>query len=190
LNRSERRAFQVVAFVIVGACAAARPAIAQSPDRAIEFEDFGFVRQLGASVRGSAYAAYAATVNDATALAYNPAGLARVKRASGVASFAGITSTFEYGYAGAAPRDSDLDEYALQFLGAAFPLPVLRGSLVPAIGVERLFTSSRSFLRGIHVPDDRGRLSLRQTGATYAYHTAPPSTYGAPPRRRLDGARR
>lgn len=172
MNRSERRAFQVVAFVTVAACAAARPAIAQSPDRAIEFEDFGFVRQLGASVRGSAYAAYAATVNDATALAYNPAGLARVKRVSGVASFAGSTSTFEYGYAGAAPRDSDLDEYALQFLGTAFPLPVLRGSLVPAIGVERLFTSSLDLsYEGFNVPDDReDRLSLRQTGATYAYH--------------------
>jgi long-subunit fatty acid transport protein len=98
--------------------------------------------------------------------------LGRVKRVSGVASFAGLASTFDYGYAGEAPRNSDLDEYALQFLGGAFPVPVLRGSLVPAIGVERLFTSSLDLsYQGFNTPDDReDRLSLRQTGATYAYH--------------------
>lgn len=172
MNHTERRAFHAVAFAALAACCAARPTVAQPPDRAIEFEDFGFTRQLGASVRGSALSAYAATVNDATALAYNPAGLTRVKRVSGVASIVGMGSTFDYGYAGTEPRESTLDEFALQFLGAAIPVPVLRGSLVPALGVERLFTSSLDFsYQGYNAPDEReDRLSLRQTGATYAYH--------------------
>ena len=171
MNHIEGRAFQVAAIAALAFCAPL-PAVAQEPDRAIEFEDFGFVRQLGASVRGSAFPSYAATVNDATALAYNPAGLARVKRVSGVASFVGMGSTFDYGYAGGEPRESTLDEFALQFLGAAIPIPVLRGSLVPAVGVERLFTSSLDFsYQGYNAPDEReDRLSLRQTGATYAYH--------------------
>ena len=155
----------------VAACLIPAFAFAQAPDRAIEFEDLGLDRGLEASARGSALSAFAATANDATALVYNPAGLARVKRIAGVASFSGARLTFDGSYAGTA-RSADADEYALQFIGAAFPLPVLRGSLVPAIGMQRVFTSSLDLAyRGFNTPDARDdRFALYQSGATYAYH--------------------
>lgn len=155
----------------VAACFFPALAFAQAPDRAIEFEDLGLDRGLEASVRGLALSAFAATANDATALVYNPAGLARAKRISGVASFSGARHTFDDSYDGAA-RSVDVDEYALQFLGAAFPLPVLRGSLVPAIGIQRMFTSSLDLAyQGFNTPDARDdRFALYQSGATYAYH--------------------
>ncbi len=153
-------------------CAAlATRAGAQTPDRAIDFDDFGFVRPLHASVRGAGLSAFDATASDATALAYNPAGLARAKRVSVAASLALARTTVEDAYDGD-PTAADLDEYALTFIGAAFPLPVLRGSLVPAVGLQRLFSSSLEIsYQGYNAPDARDdRLALRQTGATYAYH--------------------
>jgi hypothetical protein len=144
---------------------------AQAPDRALEFEDLGLDLWLDASVRGAALSAYAATVADATALVYNPAGLARVKRLSAIASFGGARSTFDVGYDGTS-RSADLDESALQFVGAAFPLPALRGSLVPAVGVHRLFSSSlHQSYQGFNSTDARNdRLTLQQTGGVYAVH--------------------
>ena len=146
-------------------------AIAQSPDRAVEFEDYGLDRPLDASTRGIGLSAFAAIANDATALAYNPAGLARIKRATGVASITGTRSSFDFAYDGTA-RTADVDEVALQFAGAAFPLPVLRGSLVPAIGVQRLYTASLDIsYQGFNAPDVRNdRLAIQQSGAAYAYH--------------------
>lgn len=160
-----------LASIAVAACLWPALAWAQAPDRAIEFEDLGLDHWLDASVRGSALSAFAATANDATALAYNPAGLARAKRFSAVASFSGARFTFDDAYDGD-NRSADVDEYALQFLGAAFPLPVLRGSLVPAIGVQRLFTSSLDLsYQGFNTPDARNdRFAMYQSGATYAYH--------------------
>jgi long-subunit fatty acid transport protein len=155
---------------IVCAAAAAR-AGAQSPDRAIEFEDFGFDRPLHASVRGAALSAFDAIANDATALAYNPAGLARAKRVSVTASFLGARSSFYYSYQGDG-AGTELDEYAIPFVGAAFPLPVLRGSLVPAVGLQRVYSSSLEIsYQGYNAPDARDdRFALQQSGATYAYH--------------------
>ncbi len=152
-------------------CALAPCAIAQSPDRAVEFEDYGLDRPLDASTRGVGLSAFAATANDASALAYNPAGLARIKRVTGVASMVGIHTSFDFQYDGSV-RTSDVDEVALQFAGAAFPLPVLRGSLVPAIGVQRLYTASLDIsYQGFNAPDVRNdRLAINQSGAAYAYH--------------------
>lgn len=146
-------------------------AFAQAPDRALEFVDLGFDRWLDASARGAALSAFAATVADATALAYNPAGLARIKRYSAIASFAMTQSSFDSAYDGDT-RSADLDESALQFAGAAFPIPVLRGSLVPAIGVHRIFTSSLDLAyQGFNAPDSRNdRFALSQGGGTYAVH--------------------
>ncbi len=144
---------------------------AQAPDRALEFGDLGFDRWLDASARGAALSAFAATVADATALAYNPAGLARIKRFSAVASLGMTQSTFDGAYDGNA-RTADRDESALQFVGAAFPLPVLRGSLVPAIGVHRIFSSSLDLAyQGFNAPDARNdRIALSQGGGSYAVH--------------------
>lgn len=160
----------VLVAVCLGGAGATR-AFAQTPDRAVEFGDLGFDRWLDASVRGAGLSAFAATVADATALAYNPAGLARVKRVSAVASFGLMRSSFDGAYNGET-HTADLDESALQFVGAAFPLPVLRGSLVPAIGVHRIFTSSLDLsYQGFNAPDSRNdRFALQQGGGTYAVH--------------------
>ncbi len=151
--------------------AATVPARAQSPDRAVEFEDLGLDRILTASPRGFALSAFAATASDATALTVNPAGLARAKRIAAVGSFGGAHKTFDYTYDDEL-RTRELDEYALQFVGAAFPLPVLRGSLVPALGLQRMFSSSLALAyQGFNEADARDdRLDLQQTGAVYAVH--------------------
>jgi hypothetical protein len=169
--RLRRRAARGTLLGIWLCGAAATRAFAQAPDRAIEFGDLGFDRWLDASVRGAALSAFAATVADASALAYNPAGLARVKRFSAVATFGTAQSSFDGAYDGET-RTTDLDESALQFVGAAFPLPVLRGSLVPAIGVHRIFTSSLDLsYQGFNAPDSRSdRFALQQGGGTYAVH--------------------
>lgn len=170
MSIAQRRSARVLLLTAWLAAVSAGRAAAQAPDRAIEFEDLGLDAPLDASARGLALSAFAATANDATALAYNPAGLARVKRISGVATLAGRHSTFDFSYGGDA-RVADLDEVALHFVGVAFPLPVLRGSLVPAVGVQRLFTSSLELsYQGFNAPDVRNdRVTLQQTGATYAY---------------------
>jgi long-subunit fatty acid transport protein len=148
-------------------------AAAQTGNRAIEFEDFGFDRPLYASARGFALGAFAATVNDASALAVNPAGLARIRRRSGALSVMGAHSNVDYTYAITDNTRSDThDEVALQFLGGVFPIPVLRGSLVPAIGVQRIFSSSLDLsYQGYNAVDERDdRFALQQSGGTYAYH--------------------
>ncbi len=165
-----RAAHAVVVAVALCAALVARGG-AQAPDRGVEFEDLGLDRWLDASVRGAALSAFAATTNDAAALAYNPAGLARAKRMTATVAFAGTHSSFDYSYHGS-PRAADEDEVALQFMAAAFPLPVFRGSLVPAVGVQRVFTSSLDFsYAGFNAPDARDdRFFVHQSGATYAYH--------------------
>jgi long-subunit fatty acid transport protein len=148
-------------------------AAAQGADRAIEFEDFGFDRPLHASVRGFALGAFAATVNDATALAVNPAGLARIRRKSAIASVLGAHSNVDYTYAVTGNTQSDArNEVALLYLGGAFPIPVVRGSLVPALGVQRLFSSTLDLsYQGYNAVDQRDdRFALQQSGGTYAYH--------------------
>ncbi len=159
----------VIALGLTLACAAQTRA--QNPDRAVEFADLGLDRWLDASARAFGMSAYAATASDATALAVNPAGLARAKRISAVGSFSGTHTTFDYTYH-RSTRSADLDEYALAFAGAAYPLPVLRGSLVPAIGVQRAFSSSLALsYQGLNEVDQRDdRLELQQTGAAYAVH--------------------
>ena len=151
--------------------ASAVPAGAQAPDRAIEFDDLGLDNWLEGSARALGLAAFAATASDATALAVNPAGLARARRISTVGTIAGTHSTFDYTYQ-RATRSSELDEYALAFAGVAVPLPVLRGSLVPAFGIQRAFSASLALgYEGINQVDERDdRLELQQTGAAYAVH--------------------
>ncbi|HEU4928235.1 MAG TPA: hypothetical protein VFU38_00265 [Candidatus Krumholzibacteria bacterium] len=144
---------------------------AQSPDRAVEFEDLGLDRWLDASARGFALSAFAATASEATALAINPAGLARAKRVSAVSTFGGTRKTFDYTW-GETMHSNELDEYAVQFVGVAVPLPVLRGSLVPAFGIQRAFSAALALAyQGYNEVDARDdRLQLQQTGAAYAVH--------------------
>lgn len=165
------RVLPAVAIALVLAWPCAERARAQVPDRSVEFEDLGLDRWLDASARGFGLSAYAATASEATALAVNPAGLARAKRVSAVATISGTHTTFDYTYH-RDTRSADLNEYALAFVGVAYPLPVLRGSLVPAFGVQRAFSSSLALsYQGFNEVDQRDdRLELQQSGAAYAVH--------------------
>lgn len=169
MKKPARWAYAAVAMLL--GLAGAAPAVAQAPDRAIEFEDLGLDRWLDASARALGMSAFAATASDATALAVNPAGLARAKRISAVAALGAVHTTFDYTYH-RTTRTSDLDEYALAFAGTTVPLPVLRGSLVPAFGIQRAFSASLALgYQGFNEPDEReDRLELQQTGAAYAVH--------------------
>lgn len=165
------RATAAVAIALGLAFACSAAARAQVPDRAVEFEDLGLDRWLEPSARAFGISAYAATASEATALAVNPAGLARAKRISAVATVGGTHTTFDYTYQ-RATRSADLDEYALMFAGVVYPLPVLQGSLVPAFGIQRAFSSSLALsYQGFNEVDQRDdRLELQQTGAAYAVH--------------------
>jgi hypothetical protein len=171
LKRARSRAARAAALAVLAGAALAAHARAQGGDRAIEFNDFGFDRPLEASARGAALSALAASARDPTALVYNPACLARVARVCALATFGGADASLDYTYAGDT-RSAALDEYALQFVGGAVPVPVVRGSLVPAAGIQRVFSSALDIsYRAYNTDDDRDdALQLHQAGATYAFH--------------------
>jgi hypothetical protein len=163
------------ALAVLVACAAplVHPpdgARAQTADRAIEFEDLGLTGFADPGARTSALAASAARVADAAALVVNPAGLARIKRPHADLALAWRRREQDTRYAGAS-RSATLDAFGLEFAGAAFPIPVLRGSLVPAVSVHRAFSSDLELrYQGHNVPDGRDdTYYLQQSGTTYAY---------------------
>jgi hypothetical protein len=143
---------------------------AQSEDLAIHFEDFGFTALPDPAARANAISAPAALVSDVTALVYNPAGLSRVKRRNASVSYGWRAQDYDYTFRGDS-QTSTADASGLGFAGVAFPIPVLRGSLVPAASVHRAFSSERVLrYSGFNVPDGRDdTYLLQQSGATYAY---------------------
>ena len=143
---------------------------AQNPARTAEFEDLGFTEPVEIGARASAMRTFAATADDATALVLNPAGLARIKRPQGEIAAAHQSSRLRLDY-GRGPTGNAAGTTRLAFAGVAFPLRVLRGSLVPAVSVHRAFSSARDL---VYARDNRtdGRsesFSLEQSGGTYAY---------------------
>ncbi|HEX5131607.1 MAG TPA: outer membrane protein transport protein [Candidatus Krumholzibacteria bacterium] len=150
--------------------ASSTPLAAQAPDRAIEFDDLGLTESARPGTRGAALPALVAAANDATALIYNPAGLVRVRRPHGMLALANGNSRLQLDY-GTGPAGERVSSSHLDFAGIAFPLPVLRGSLVPALSIHRAFSSARdlAYTRD-NTRDGRSEnYSLQQTGATYAY---------------------
>ena len=154
----------------IGALLLAPNASAQSEDLAIQFEDFGFTAPADPSARANAISAPAAMVSDVTALVYNPAGLSRVKRRNATISYGWRSQDYDYTFGGQS-QTSTSDASGPGIVGVAFPIPVLRGSLVPAASVHRAFSSERVLrYRGLNVPDGRDdTYFLQQSGATYAY---------------------
>ncbi len=143
---------------------------AQAQDRAVEFEDLGLTGTAETGARATALRAFAASSNDATALVLNSAGLARVKRIHGALVMARAESRVALDY-GDGPTGQDVSDSYLAFAGVAYPLRVLRGSLVPAISVHRAFNSALdlAYTRD-NVTDARAeRFQMQQSGATYAY---------------------
>lgn len=148
----------------------AHVARAQTPDRAIEFEDLGFTRPSEISARGAGLSAFVATTADISALVYNPAGLARIKRRVpmlGLGRESAETITTCDG-----PSSSlSSDRFGLQFTGATVPIPVLQGSLVPAVAVYRAFVSDLHLAYdGTNAADNRAdEFRVEQSGSTFAF---------------------
>lgn len=163
-----RRAHFVM-FVVIAAASA--QAFAQSTNRATEFEDLGLTLPLTPGARGAGLAgAYVTMVNDAQALAYNPAGLARIGRIEtslGLAQDHRSTEVTFYG----TPSSIATRAGAVDLVSVAVPMPVLRGSFVPAFGVVRMYSSYLD----VHYSGDNlsegafDNYLLQQTGSIYAY---------------------
>lgn len=150
--------------------APARAQSQQGPDEAIVFEDLGFTDPRPAGARGTAFPALAASAADAAALVYNPASLGRIKRISALADVANDRSRLSLDY-GRGPWGNDSETTRLGFAGAAWPVPVVRGSLVPAVAVHRMYSSDRQLnYSRVNVPDNRAEnYEMDQTGSAYAY---------------------
>ena len=151
----------------------ATSALAQRAVRALEFEDFGFTRSLspgGARPAGMA-GAYVSAGNDAHALVYNPAGLARIKRFEASIGLLQEQNTMETNFHGS-PSSIETRDGAIEQLSAAFPIPTYRGALTGAVGVYRMFSSYLD-LHYTGVDPDAGTHDdylLQQTGALLSYN--------------------
>jgi hypothetical protein len=150
----------------------AAPAMAQNINGAVTIEDLGFTLRLSNSARAAALAGtYTATGDDAQALVYNPAGLARLRRIELGAGFQHQRSTLENEFYGS-PSQVDVTATTLDHVSWAYPVPTYRGSFVVGASVTRVHTSSidilnRGFNTTTQTSDD---YRLQQNGSVYSYN--------------------
>lgn len=114
--------------------------------------------------------AYIAVATDATALVYNPAGLARINRIefSGGLTHQRMNNKTRYG-SYSIEDDNLLNNTRFSSANVVLPVPTYRGSLVFALGVNRI----RSFDRSMQFFSDNGFESQSaietETGGTYLW---------------------
>jgi len=156
--------------VALGLFATTVAAQSLSPNDAIAFDDFGFTRSTAPDARTRALLATVPVAFDVTALLENPAGLARLRARQAMASIAFADASHEYAAFGGSSTASH-NSVDLEFMGGAFPIPVLRGSFVPAASVHRAFVSDLTIdYAGENETDNRDdRFFLQQTGDTHAF---------------------
>lgn len=137
----------LMALLVVSFGFVSRPAVA---DEAIQLADYFGV---GARAMGMGGAAIAVS-EDISALYWNPAGLAQVRRIeiSGGLSHQRYTSETTYFGSAAKGRESNT---RLSAIGMVFPIPTYRGSLVFALGTGRIKNFDAFFVqRGYSAEDD------------------------------------
>ena len=146
-------------------------ALAQSSLRALEIDDFGFTRALSPGARPAGMAgAYTSLVNDTQGLVYNPAGLAAIKRIEvsiGAHADRHELQSYFHGQNSTVEASSG----SLELASAAFPVAAIRGSLVGAAGVYRVFNSDLD-LHYSALNQETNTLDnflLQQSGSVYAY---------------------
>ena len=125
-------------------------------------EDFAppelpFTHKYGFSARAAGLGyAYGAVAEDASALYFNPAGLAQIRRIElGAGAFHNAQSrltTFDTasdGFAGTGLSETDVStsQTELTHLNFAYPFPTYRGSLVVGFGYQRLAPLDSDYLR-------------------------------------------
>jgi hypothetical protein len=120
-----------LAGVLLAAATGAGIALAQESPWAPELP---LTRDCGTSARALGMGgAYLAISDDAAALRYNPAGLARVQRIELSGTLTDRSRDIETRYAGY-PLESSLSRTHVSALGVVYPFPTYRGSLVAAFG--------------------------------------------------------
>ncbi len=150
----------------------AGPVFAQDINRTVEFENYGFTRPLNVGARAAGMAgAYTAAGNDVYMLLYNPAGLAKIKRAElafGLQQERNEISNVFYG----TPNSIDTRGGGIDGLGAAFPLPTYRGSLVLAVGIFREYSGvfDLHYSGTNELTQTEDHYLVQQTGSTYSYN--------------------
>jgi long-chain fatty acid transport protein len=90
--------------------------------------------------------ANAAVVEDASALFYNPAGLAQIRRIEAQGGISNHDDTRSLLFHGS-DRETDLTNTQLSNLALAYPVPTYRGSLVLGIGLARVISLESSFFK-------------------------------------------
>lgn len=161
-------------LVIVLAVSTVPPqaAWAQSYNRAVEFEDLGFNDPLDIGARPAGMAgALVAAGNDVHMLVYNPAGLAQIRRIELSLGLQQQRSSVDVSFYGE-PNSIDTRDGGLDGVALAWPLPTYRGSLVPAFGVYRVYSSVFDLhYSGINDKTDTAdNFLVQQTGSVYSYN--------------------
>jgi long-subunit fatty acid transport protein len=119
------------------------PAYAQYADDALRFSSIGF----GVGARPlSMGGAYIGVADDYTAVFWNPAGLAQMRRLEFTGGIVNSNYKNDASFLGVSTNGKNSGT-ALDNLGFVFPFPTVQGSLVFALGYNRLndFTSALSF---------------------------------------------
>ena len=145
---------------------------AQDINEAVTIEDLGFTLRMSTGARAAAMAGtYTSAGDDAQALVYNPAGLARMRRIELAVGFQHQRTDLDSEYYGS-PTSVQVRTTTLDHLSWAYPVPTYRGSFVIAASVNRIYASEIDILnRGFNTSsqtDDDYR--LQQSGSVYAYN--------------------
>jgi long-subunit fatty acid transport protein len=145
---------------------------AQDVNESVTIEDLGFTQRLIAGARPTALAgAYVSLSDDVHSLIYNPAGLVGVSGVEFDLGFQHQRSNLENVFYGT-PSDVELSVTKLDDIALAYAVPTVRGRLVLAGGVYRVYSSeidilNRGFNRTTSTNDD---YLLQQSGSTYSYN--------------------
>jgi hypothetical protein len=147
-------------------------AAAQDINEAVTIEDLGFTMRMAQGARAAGMAgAFTSLGDDATALVFNPAGLARIRRIELGVGFQHQRSNLENQFFGST-SDVDVTSTDLDHVSWAYPVPTYRGSFVVGAGIYRVATSDIDILnRGFNAStasDDDYR--LQQSGSVYSYN--------------------
>jgi hypothetical protein len=109
--------------------------------------DIPLLPRLGVGARAMGMGgAYTAVSEDYTALSYNPAGLAQIRRVEVGVTFDHRSLTQDITYLGTV-ESTPLSKSNLQSVGFAYPFPTYRGSMVIAFSYDRLTPLDQDYLR-------------------------------------------